>query len=138
MDLTNSRHIEQNLSVPSESAKARVHCTYVVASLNRSSIPLVLNITGQLKTSKGSFIWYVRKIFRKTDISYPLIRMRICAYQGVRNNTFYENFAYVLNDWSQSSSISQFLKIAIRIELNFNSSGKLLCNYKQWTKILLL
>ena len=26
-----------------------------------------------------------RQIFRKTNISYPLIRTRMCAYQGVRN-----------------------------------------------------
>ena len=46
---------------------------------------------------KGSFIKYVRKIFRKTNISNPLIRTRTCAYQGVRNVSFSENFAYVLN-----------------------------------------
>ena len=40
---------------------------------------------------------YVRKIFRKTDISKPLIRTRTCAYQGVRNISFSETFAYVLN-----------------------------------------
>ena len=44
----------------------------------------------------GSSIKYVRKIFRKT-ISNPLIRTRTCAYQGVRNVNFAENFAYVLN-----------------------------------------
>ena len=33
---------------------------------------------------------HVRKIFRKTNISYSLIR-----YQGVRNVSFSENFAYV-------------------------------------------
>ena len=26
-----------------------------------------------------------RQIFRKTNISYPLVRTRTCAYQGVRN-----------------------------------------------------
>ena len=40
---------------------------------------------------------YVHKIFRKTNISYPLIHTPTCAYQGVRNNNFSENFAYVLN-----------------------------------------
>ena len=29
----------------------------------------------------------------------PLIRTRTCAYQGVRNVNFSENFAYVLNEW---------------------------------------
>ena len=47
-----------------------------------------------------SFIWCVRKTFRKINISYPLIRTRTCAYQGVRNVSFSENFAYVLNEWS--------------------------------------
>ena len=32
-----------------------------------------------------------RQIFRKTNISYLLIRTRTCAYQGVRNVRFSEN-----------------------------------------------
>ena len=36
--------------------------------------------------------------FPKTNISYPLIRTRACAYHGVRNFSFSENFAYVLNE----------------------------------------
>ena len=35
--------------------------------------------------------------FPKTSISYPLIRTHTCAYQGVRNVSFSENFAYVLD-----------------------------------------
>ena len=35
-----------------------------------------------------------RQIFRKTNISYPLIRTRSCAYQGVRNVHFSENLAH--------------------------------------------
>ena len=50
-------------------------------------------------SSRCSSIQYVGKIFRKTNISYPLIRTRMCAYQGVRNVSFPENFAYVLNGW---------------------------------------
>ena len=34
-----------------------------------------------------------RQVFRKTNISYPLIRTRTCAYQGVRNVRFSENLA---------------------------------------------
>ena len=34
-----------------------------------------------------------RQIFRKTNISYPLIRTRTCAYQGVRNVRFSKNLA---------------------------------------------
>ena len=48
---------------------------------------------------KGSFIKYVRKIFRRTNISNPLIRTRTCAYQGVRNVSFSKNFEYVPNGW---------------------------------------
>ena len=43
----------------------------------------------------------VRKIFRKTNISYPLIRTCTCAYQGIINVSFPENFVYVLNGWAQ-------------------------------------
>ena len=53
--------------------------------------------------SKGPSIEYVSNVFRKTNISNPLIRTRKCAYKGrgVRNNSnsFLENFAYVLNRW---------------------------------------
>ena len=34
-----------------------------------------------------------RQIFRKTNISYPLIRTRTCAYEGERNVRFSENLA---------------------------------------------
>ena len=43
----------------------------------------------------GSFIKYVHKILQKTNISYPLMRIR-----GARNVSFTENFAYGLNEWS--------------------------------------
>ena len=36
--------------------------------------------------------------FQKTNISYPLIHTRICAYQGVLNVSFSETFAYVLKN----------------------------------------
>ena len=35
-----------------------------------------------------------RQISRKTNISYPLIRTRVCACQGVRNVRFTENLAF--------------------------------------------
>ena len=50
--------------------------------------------------SIGSFVYCVRKIFRKTNISYPLINTRACAYQGVRNVCFPENFENVLKECS--------------------------------------
>ena len=39
----------------------------------------------------------VRKILKKTNISYPLIRTRTSDYLGVRSASFLENFVYVLN-----------------------------------------
>ena len=44
-----------------------------------------------------SCIKYVPKIFQRTNISNPLICTR--TYQGVRNVSFSENFAYVLSDF---------------------------------------
>ena len=34
-----------------------------------------------------------RQVFRNTNIFYPLILTRTCAYQGVRNVRFLENLA---------------------------------------------
>ena len=47
--------------------------------------------------------------FPKNWISYHLIRTRTCAYQAVRNDSFLENFADVLNGWTHSTA---FVKIA--------------------------
>ena len=52
---------------------------------------------GKNGTDKEQSINYVRKIFRETNISTPLILTRTCAYQEVRNVSFPENFAYLLN-----------------------------------------
>ena len=49
------------------------------------------------------------KIIRKTNISYSLIRSRTCAYQGVRNVSFSENFENVLTKWSLSVLIIMLL-----------------------------
>ena len=35
-------------------------------------------------------------MFRKTNISYPLIHIRTYEYQGVRNVGFSKNFAFVM------------------------------------------
>ena len=34
-----------------------------------------------------------RQIFRKTNFSYPLIRTCTCAYQGIRNVSFFGKFS---------------------------------------------
>ena len=53
----------------------------------------------------GSFIYYVGKIFLKMNISYPLTRIHSCAYQGVSDGSFSENFANVIHEWSAYSII---------------------------------
>ena len=47
---------------------------------------------------KRSFIQYICKIYRETNICYPLTRARTCAYKEVRNVSFSENFVYSLNE----------------------------------------
>ena len=44
----------------------------------------------------GLFIYYVRKIFWKINISYPLIRTGLCAYQGVRNVIFWLTYSLLI------------------------------------------
>ena len=46
---------------------------------------------------------------------FPLISTRTCAYQGVRNVSFSENFAYVLNEWSLTDFVIQALPWVIAI-----------------------
>ena len=43
------------------------------------------------KNCMESSIYYARKIFRKTNISRPLIRTRMCVYQVMRNVSFSGN-----------------------------------------------
>ena len=50
-------------------------------------------------SNKGWFIHYVHKFFRKTNISYSLIRTLIFAYQGVRDVSFPKKFSYIINWW---------------------------------------
>ena len=69
----------------------------------------------------GSFIQYVRKIFRKTSISYPLIRTYTCVYQGVRNVSFSEDFVNILNECSPS--------IQRRWKLNLRKNHKMINPY---------
>ena len=57
------------------------------------------NLHNQPNSAKGSSsIWYIRKIFRKTNISYPLIRTHTCTYPGVRNVSFLVYFC-IRNKW---------------------------------------
>ena len=56
------------------------------------------NVSRNFVQYQGSFIYYLCQIFRKTKISYSLIRTRTCTYQVVRNISFSENFTYLLNE----------------------------------------
>ena len=70
-------------------------------------------------TDMGSSIEYVPKIFRKTNIlTPPDTHTYVCAsggyaYQEIRNVSFSEKFAYVLNGWSLSkeNTFSRLVKI---------------------------
>ena len=62
-----------------------------------------------MSSTKGPSIKYVRKIFRKTNIANPLVRRRTCAYQGVKNVSFSENFTYVLNGWSPIQHLKLYI-----------------------------
>ena len=69
-------------------------CKFTEKTYNQSNICYTLK--GGYQTGESS-MKHIRKTFQKANISYPLVRM--CAYKGVRNVSFSENFAYVLNGW---------------------------------------
>ena len=73
----------------------------------------------------GSSLSSVSKIFRKTIISCLLIRTRTCAYQGVKNVSFPENFAYALNESSLSKT-----------ESNESINDGILQNVKRFSAVL--
>ena len=58
----------------------------------RPNSALTLLAHCNLHLCKGSFIQYVLKVFRKTNIFYALIRKRACSYQGVRNVSYFGKF----------------------------------------------
>ena len=81
-----------------------------------------------LKCNLGSFIYYIHKIFRKTKFVNPLICTRTCAYHGVRNVSFSENFC-VSTKWMNpfvmlttlQLSVNEFFHVCLRIhELDGN------------------
>ena len=75
----------QNAIGESVNEWAKVHATFKPYNVAENTLAL--------------FIYYVRKIFRKTNISYPVIRR--CAYQEVRHVSFSENFTNVINTWTK-------------------------------------
>ena len=76
---------------------------------------------------KVSSIWYMGKVFRKTNISHPLIRTCKCEYYGVRNVSFSENLAYLLNEWSLTKeALPGLLKKSILCFYSLTSVAKFL------------
>ena len=75
-------------------------CFIILGKLNKNNFNqrVAFPLSTLTNFSKGSFILYVHKISQKTNISYPLPRTRMCAWQGVNNVGFPENFVYVLNE----------------------------------------
>ena len=63
-----------------------------------------------LKLSRGSFIQYLRKIFRRTSISDPLRRTRTKVYKGVRNVIFRKNLHAYQMDKQMIHRPTTFLK----------------------------
>ena len=61
----------------------------------------------QIISSEESFIQYVRKIFRKTNISYPLICPRTCSIRGKEMLFFGKKFPYVLNEFLLKNKLAQ-------------------------------
>lgn len=57
-----------------------------------NSCSMWLIIHKSRRSGKGSFSYYVRKIFRKTHISRAQIHTHSCAYQGMWHNSFSEIF----------------------------------------------
>ena len=58
-----------------------------------------------------------RQIYRKTNISYPMIRTSACVYQGLRNSCFTENWValFPYNTCSEIRPFVLFPKLLRRI-----------------------
>ena len=74
--------------------------------LNRKERGNSLVIRQKGESQNGFFKKIARQIFRKTIISYPLIRTCTCAYQGVRNFVFRKMLA--LFSWNTRFEIRPF------------------------------
>ena len=85
-----------------------------------------MNHSNTTYSYNGLSIQNVCKIFGKTIISYLLIHRRRCAYQGVRNNSFYESFGDVLN----AKSLTLWMQLAIKHARS--GKGKCQCNMKKY------
>ena len=66
-------------------------------------MPLTINQIAKVSKRVRASLWdhsfsTFAKFSQRTNISYPLLRTRTCANQGLRNVSFSENFANVLNE----------------------------------------
>ena len=89
-----------------------------------------------MQNQMGSFIYYVRKIFRKTNTSYPLnmhtyacVSVVICTrtseYQWVKYVSFSENFSNVINEWSPCAFIYPLLlRLIVKMQNICNLIGQ--------------
>ena len=115
----------------------------IMSSIWMSIMSRSLDLTF-LIASLASSIQQLCKVFRKTNISYPLMRTCACAYQGAKNVSFSKNTAQVLNGkfpWTITESIAQ------SIPCNFNviqaTEGWHICLYlslliiSEWMKAAL-
>ena len=82
--------------------------TKTLLALSDKKITQKITLELSLRITLGLFNYYVRKIFRKTNIFYPLIPTRACAYQWVKNISFSDNFANVINEWYFSKNLKFF------------------------------
>ena len=88
--------------------KALVNLGFISIIFLPVSISLSLSIFSYSKLiSLRLSIQHVRKIFRRNNISHPLIRTR-CAYQRVRNVGFFGKFC-IRTKWMTPFKISQLL-----------------------------
>ena len=103
-----------------------IFCWLVFAVMNISDFWIIFKseVHHEISFLRGIIHLVHAQIFRKADISYPLIRRRTYAYQRARNICFSENFAYVLNTWSlaHSSELRQnWLSINTLLTLQFTA-----------------
>ena len=91
--------------------------------LNSCMYP-ILQLKMSLLFEKKFSIWYVRKIFQKTNVSDPLICRRICAYYGVKTIVFRKSLRTY---WMMIPKVSMSFRITFmdlfqNLNLYFHSS----------------
>ena len=100
-----------------------------------------------INISKRLFIYYARKVFRKTNISYPPKRTGTCAYQRVKYVSFMENFVQVLNGYflikamrlmphPEFSCFSKRFIGDVTVEMGFKKNRYLYLQLRQFAHLL--